>query len=268
MGGSLSGKRVVVIGASAGIGRALAVRAVQEGAQVLMAARRGAELEKAAAEARGGHPVTVDARIPDDCARLAAAARQTLGQIDILAFTVGAATLSLMADTDAEDLRRAFETNVIGFHQPMRSCLPLLAPGAVVMVLSSESIDQPRSALGAYVTSKQALERALIAWRTEHPGIRFCRVRVGQTFPTEFGSAFDGATLTRALDDWAARGLAQAQFMTPEDVAGVLVGILRTAADHPGICLDELMVRSASAVTESFDRAMEDAAGHPGPPDS
>jgi NAD(P)-dependent dehydrogenase (short-subunit alcohol dehydrogenase family) len=268
MSGTLSGKRVLVIGASAGIGRALAVRAVQEGAQVLMAARRGAELEKAADEAGGGHPVTVDVRVPEDCARLATAARETLGQIDILAFTVGAATLSMMADTDAEDLRRAFETNVIGFHQPMRSCLPLLAPNAVVMVLSSESIDQPFSALGAYVTSKQALERTLMAWRTEHPGIRFCRVRVGQTFPTEFGSAFDGAVLTRAMTDWAARGLAKAQFMTPEEVAGALVGILRTAADHPGICLDELMVRSSSAATESFDRALEDAAGQPGPPDS
>jgi NAD(P)-dependent dehydrogenase (short-subunit alcohol dehydrogenase family) len=263
MSGTLSGKRVLVIGASAGIGRALAVRAVQEGAQVLMAARRGAELEKAAAEARGGHPVTVDARAPEDCARLAAAARETLGQIDVLAFTVGAATLSLMADTDAEDLRRAFETNVIGFHQPMRSCLPLLAPGAVVMVLSSESIDQPFSALGAYAASKQALERALTAWRTEHPGIRFCRVRVGQTFPTEFGNAFDGAVLTRAMADWAVRGLAQEQFMTPEEVAGVLIGVLRTATDHPGVSLDELMVRSASAGTTTFDNAI--ASGQTGP---
>jgi NAD(P)-dependent dehydrogenase (short-subunit alcohol dehydrogenase family) len=164
-----------------------------------------------------------------------------------------------MADTDAEDLRRAFETNVIGFHQPMRSCLPLLAPGAVVMVLSSESIDQPFSALGAYVTTKQALERALTAWRTEHPGIRFCRVRVGQTVPTEFGSTFDPAVLTRALDDWAARGLAQAQFMTPEEVAGVLVGVLRTATEHPGVSLDELLVRSASAGTATYDNALEDA---------
>jgi NAD(P)-dependent dehydrogenase (short-subunit alcohol dehydrogenase family) len=168
-----------------------------------------------------------------------------------------------MADTDAEDLRRAFETNVIGFHQPMRSCLPLLAPNAVVMVLSSESIDQPRSALGAYVTSKQALERTLTAWRTEHPGIRFCRVRVGQTFPTEFGHAFDGAVLTRALGDWAARGLAQAEFMSPEEVAGVLIGILRTATDHPGVALDELMVRSASAGAATFDNAI--ASGQTGP---
>jgi hypothetical protein len=62
------------------------------------------------------------------------------------------------------------------------------------------------------VTSKVALERAVLAWRTEHPQIRFCRVRVGQTFPTDMGVAFDSHTLTRALEDWAARGLAQEEF--------------------------------------------------------
>jgi hypothetical protein len=104
-----------------------------------------------------------------------------------------------------------------------------------------------------------------MAWRTEHPGIRFCRVRVGQTFPTEFGNAFDAETLTRAMGDWAARGLAQAQFMTPEDVAGVLVGVLRTITDHPGISMDELMVRSSSAAAETFRNAIEDTAGQRSP---
>jgi NAD(P)-dependent dehydrogenase (short-subunit alcohol dehydrogenase family) len=265
MSGTLSGRRVLILGASAGIGRALAVRAVREGAQVLMAARRAAELDKAADEAGGGHPVSVDVRDPEDCARLATAARETLGQIDVLVSSVGAARMRRIADTDADDWRHAFETNVIGFHQPLRCCLPVLAPGAIVMALSSEGVDQPRSALGSYVTSKVALERMLVAWRTEHPEIRFCRVRVGQTFPTEFGLAFDSDTLTRALDDWAARGLAQEEFMTPEDVAGVLVGVIRTATDHPGICLEELTVRSASAVTATYEQAVTDAAGQDGP---
>lgn len=265
MGGTLSGQRVLVLGASAGIGRALAVRAVREGAQVLMAARRSAELDKAADEAGGGHPVSVDVRVPDDCARLAAAAGETLGQIDVLAFSVGAARLRRIADTDADDWRHVFETNVIGFHQTMRACLPALAPNATVVVLSSESVDRPFSALGAYVTSKVALERAVLAWRTEYPRVRFCRVRVGQTFPTEFGLAFDSDTLTRAMEDWAARGLAQEEFMTPEDVAGVLVGVIRTATDYPGICLEELTVRSASAVTATYEQAVTDGTSGSGP---
>lgn len=263
MGGSLSGKRVVVVGASAGIGRAVAVRVIQEGGRVLMAARRTEELRKAADEAGGGHPVRVDVCVPEDCARLAGIARETLGQIDVLVSSVGAATLRPMADTDAEDWRTAFDTNVIGFHQTLRSCLPMLAPNALVAVLSSESVDQPRTALGAYATSKTALERVVVAWRTEHPEYRFCLFRVGQTFPTEFGSAFDPEILTRAMTDWAARGLAQQRFMTPEEVAGVLAGILGTAIDHPGVCLDEVTVCSSSAIAETFGAALGDAAGQP-----
>jgi NAD(P)-dependent dehydrogenase (short-subunit alcohol dehydrogenase family) len=263
MGGSLSGRRVLVIGASSGIGRALAVRAVQEGARVLMAARRVAELQKVAAEAGGGHPVRVDVCVTEDCARLAGAARETLGQIDVLVSSVGTATLRLMADTDAEDWRRAFDTNVIGFHQALRACLPMLAPDAIVAVLSSESVDQPRTSLGAYATSKVALERTVTAWQVEHPEIRFCRVRVGQTFPTDFGNGFDSETLTRAMQDWAARGLAQERFMSPEDVAGVLVGVLGTATDHPGVCLDELSVRSSSAPATTFRDAVGDTPGRP-----
>jgi hypothetical protein len=51
--------------------------------------------------------------------------------------------------------------------------------------------------------------------------------------------------------------------MTPEEVADALTGILRTATDHPGVSLDELMVRSASAGTATFDNAI--ASGQTGP---
>jgi NAD(P)-dependent dehydrogenase (short-subunit alcohol dehydrogenase family) len=177
---------------------------------------------------------------------------------------VGAATLRLMADTDAEDWRHAFDTNVIGFHQVLRSCLPVLAPNALVVVLSSESIDQPRTALGAYATSKLALERAVTAWRVERPEIRFCVVRVGQTYPTGFGDAFDPEVLTRALGDWAARGLAQRRFMTPEEVAGVLVGLIGTALEHPGVCFEEVSLCSPSDLAGTYGGALAvHAAGQP-----
>jgi NAD(P)-dependent dehydrogenase (short-subunit alcohol dehydrogenase family) len=263
VGSSLAEKRVAIVGASSGIGRALAVRTVREGARVVMAARRRDELLKASTEAGGGHVVGADVCVPEDCALLADTARKQLGQIDVLVSCVGAATLRLMADTDAEDWRRAFETNVIGFHQVLRSCLPVLATNALVVVLSSESIDQPRTALGAYATSKLAMERSVAAWRTERPDIRFCVVRVGQTYPTDFGHGFDPEALTLAMADWAIRGLAQERFMTPEDVAGVLVGLIGTALDHPGVCLEEVSVCSPSAVADTFVGALGEPAGQP-----
>jgi NAD(P)-dependent dehydrogenase (short-subunit alcohol dehydrogenase family) len=253
--GPLAGKRVLLVGASAGIGRALAVRLIREGAQVVLAARRESELGKTAAEAAGGHPVCVDIRDAKECQQLAVEVRTHLGQVDFLISCVGAAPLRMMAETSPAEWRHVLETNVVGFHQLLQSCLPVLAPHAFVAALSSESVDQPRIALGAYATSKVALERALQAWQTEHPELRLCRIRVGQTFPTDFGSGFDPDTLGRALEDWGTRGLGLERFMSPDQVAGTITGLLAVAAEYPAVCVDELTVRASASAT-TFDKAL------------
>jgi NAD(P)-dependent dehydrogenase (short-subunit alcohol dehydrogenase family) len=258
---SLAGKRVLVAGASAGIGRAMAVRASKEGARVLMAARRKDRLDETCAEAGGGEPVVADVRRAEDCARLAEAARDRLGGIDVLVVCVGVATLGMIADTSAEDWHRVFDTNVVGTHQLLQACAPVLAPRAMVMALSSETVRQPRTALGAYATSKAALDRLIEAWRAEHPQIRFTQVTVGATFPTGFGSDFEPGLLTRALNDWSVRGLAQEEFMSPDDAAEVLLGVIASATDHPGVGLDHLVIRSPSPVVGTFDNAVDRSAG-------
>jgi hypothetical protein len=67
-------------------------------------------------------------------------------------------------------------------------------------------------------------------WRIEHPWLWFTTVTIGDTFPTDFGNAFDGKVLSRVLDDWGTRGLAQARFMAPGDVARALLAIAATSA--------------------------------------
>ncbi|SEF57110.1 NADP-dependent 3-hydroxy acid dehydrogenase YdfG [Thermomonospora echinospora] len=253
---SLKDRRVLVAGASAGIGRALAVHAVRDGARVLLAARRRDRLEQACREAGGGDPVVADLCRPQDCDRLAAQAGERLGEIDVLVCCIGIAPLRMLADTTGEDWVRVLETNVVGVHRLLRACLPVLAPGGMVMVLSSESIGQPRTGLGAYATSKAALERLVEGWRTERPGVRFTTVRVGATFPTDFGNDFEPRLLERVLDDWSARGLAQRDFMAPGEVAEVLAGVIAASAGHPGIGLDHLTLRSPSPVVGTFDDAL------------
>ena len=63
---SLSGKRVVVVGASAGIGKAFAIRAGKEGAHLVVAARRTDKLAEVIAEVGSGTPVVTDVRRPED----------------------------------------------------------------------------------------------------------------------------------------------------------------------------------------------------------
>jgi NAD(P)-dependent dehydrogenase (short-subunit alcohol dehydrogenase family) len=246
---SLAGARVLVVGASSGIGRAFAVAAVKDGARVVLAARRRAELEKARAEAGGGLCVPVDLHEPDSGTRIAEAVRDHLGGLDLLVSCVGAAPLRMLADMSHEDWQHVFQTNVIGVHRVLSACLPLLERDAMVMAFSTESIGQPRTGLGAYVASKAALEQMVSTWRAERPWLRFTIVTVGATFPTDFGVAFDMELLTHLMSDWAARGIAHEEYMTPEGVAAVLLGTAATSWRQPGVCIEQLTLRSPSPVT-------------------
>jgi NAD(P)-dependent dehydrogenase (short-subunit alcohol dehydrogenase family) len=100
-GQGLAGARVLVTGASAGIGRAAAIGAVRQGARVMLAARRQKELEAATAEAGGGHAFAVDLSDPGDAARLRPAVEAALGGLDVVISSAGVAPLQLMTETSA-----------------------------------------------------------------------------------------------------------------------------------------------------------------------
>jgi NAD(P)-dependent dehydrogenase (short-subunit alcohol dehydrogenase family) len=171
----------------------------------------------------------------------------------------------MLADTAHEDWRHVFETNVIGVHRMLRACLPLLTREAMVMALSTESIGEPRTGLGAYVASKAALEQMVAVWRAERPWLRFTVVTVGATFPTDFGVAFDMDLLTHLLTDWAARGIAHEEYMAPEDVAAVLLGTAASAWRLPGVCVEHLTLRSPSPVSGTPPPGVTAPASAPGP---
>jgi NAD(P)-dependent dehydrogenase (short-subunit alcohol dehydrogenase family) len=154
---SLKGKRVVVVGASTGIGHEMARLAIQEGARVVMAARRIDKLEELAKEAGGGLAVSVDIRNPADCEQLAQRVKAELGSVDLMLCTVGYAPLRMFPEATVEDWNVVLDTNVIGVHQLVKAMLPVLEPGAIASIMSSETVSQARTALGIYAASKAAL---------------------------------------------------------------------------------------------------------------
>jgi NAD(P)-dependent dehydrogenase (short-subunit alcohol dehydrogenase family) len=246
--GLLNDRRVLVVGASAGIGRAFAVAATRGGAQVVLTARRTAALDAAVEEAGGGTAVAGD--VADDASRRAVvdAAVGALGQIDLVFCTVGVATLSYAKDADARAWEDTFRTNVVGLNQLIRDLLPHLAPGAIVAALSSETVAQPRVGLAAYAASKAALEASIAAWRSEHPEVRFSCIAVGATQPTDFGAQFDLELLGPMLDDWVRHGLLQERFMDTTEVARYLTVVLGAALELPEIGVERLLLRSSSPV--------------------
>ena len=108
--------KVVVVGASSGLGRCIAAGLGERGAQVALMARRKERLADAAAEAGpgcAGHPMRRHRRgiVPrgDRGGRPSG-----LGGIDALVYATGIGPLVRLADLDAGAWRRVFDTNVIG----------------------------------------------------------------------------------------------------------------------------------------------------------
>lgn len=244
----LAGKRVLVVGASAGIGRATAVAAVRAGAKVVLSARRAEALADAIAEAGGGVAVAADVCASDGTERLMAAAVAELGEIDLLMYTVGFAKLRRLVDTDAATWHATLDANVVGLNLLVRAALPHMAEGAVVGVLSSETSGAPRLGLVPYAASKAALEASLAGWRSEQSRTRFTCVIVGATQPSEFGTTFEADELNRAIESWVRHGLLQDQFMHTDDVAAVLVDSMATALAFPGVGVEQMVLRSPSPV--------------------
>ena len=105
--------------------------------------------------------MALDLRDPASCAGFFSAVRERFDGIDLLFVSAGAAPLRRFAATSDDDWRTAMETNVIGVHRTIAGLIDLLGPGSIAVVVSSESVDQPRSHLGAYGASKAALEHSL-----------------------------------------------------------------------------------------------------------
>jgi NAD(P)-dependent dehydrogenase (short-subunit alcohol dehydrogenase family) len=259
---SLAGRRVVVVGASAGIGRSFAQLAIAAGADTVLVARRRERLDEVVDQAGAGTVVVAD--VAADLAPLADALAAG-PPVDLVLFAAGSSPLRRVADITAADWDDVLRANVVGFNQTLRAALPSLSPTAVVAALSSESTRQPRQALTGYAASKAALEASIRGWRLEHPGRRFCCVQVGATQPTEFGDAFDLELLGPVLDQWIGHGLMQQEFMHTDDVAAVLLDTLSVVVAHPGVCIEDLVLRSPSAVlapTQSGLEAAAAASGH------
>jgi NAD(P)-dependent dehydrogenase (short-subunit alcohol dehydrogenase family) len=259
---SLEGKRVLVVGASAGVGRGIAIASVQRGGTVVLSARRKANLDDAIAEAGGGIAITADVCKDGDCARLVAEAVKTMGGLDFLVYCTGAAPLQRIKDTTPEEWAFTWNTNVVGFNEVMRAALPHLRPESLVLVLSSESAHVVYPGLVAYAASKAALESLIIGWRNEHPGLRICCIPIGATQPTEFAASHDMALLTELIPAWVRQGAMRAEIMETSVASAAIVDMLAPLLDQPTVGVENMMVRTPSGFAGSASSFVDYATDH------
>lgn len=171
----IAGKRILLTGASSGIGRSLANQLAAAGAQLGIVARRTPLLDELAAEiSRDGHRkpevFTADLAKPDTASDLAERALRALAGIDVLINNAGSTLtgpLSRHADTDAA--RAVFETNLWAPLALSAAVIPGMRSqghGTIVNVTSTiQSVPMPL--LGYYSASKAALAQATRSLREE-----------------------------------------------------------------------------------------------------
>ena len=229
---TMGDRRILVVGASSGIGAAVAELCCALGARVVITARRAERLASVVSGIPGAHAIAGDASIERDAHRIVDEAVATLGWLDAVVYAVGASPLISMSDAKQADWRAVFDTNVIGAAIVSAAAAPhLLATGGRLVVLSSKAVRQPWPDLSLYTTSKVALDGLLRCLPVEFPGLRVTRVVVGNTGGTDFTSQWDPDALTAAIDRWTAAGVLGATgTMAPADVAATIVHVLESPA--------------------------------------
>jgi NAD(P)-dependent dehydrogenase (short-subunit alcohol dehydrogenase family) len=236
-GGRLDGRRVLVVGASAGIGRVIGSRLVGAGAHVAFAARRGEVCQEAAKEA-GGTAIGLSCDVTDEaqCRQVVEDTAAGLGGLDDVVYSTGAISIVALAEADAEWWRRTFETNVMGAALVTKAALPHLqrSTGTAVYLSSIASIGPVWPGIGVYMSTKAALNRMVETWRSEHPEVGFTRVFVGPTADAGTGSQFDMSSAEH-MARWPGLGVQSGAMCTPACISDAVELVLTSASRIPDI---------------------------------
>jgi NAD(P)-dependent dehydrogenase (short-subunit alcohol dehydrogenase family) len=170
----LSGKVVLVTGASRGIGYQAALEAGRRGAHVIAVARTVGGLEELDDAIKGAGSeatlVPLDVRDGDGIDRLGKAIFDRWGKLDGLVGNAAVlGTITPVSHLDVKDFDQAFAVNVAANYRLIRSLDPLLrqAEAARAVFVSSSSSHSARPFWGVYAASKAALEALVKSYAAE-----------------------------------------------------------------------------------------------------
>ncbi len=196
---SLAGRTALVTGGSGAIGAACADRLLQDGAAVLLMARRPEELEAARARLAARHPgATVAVSAGDACSeadvcRALEAAHGLQGRLDMVVATVGGSLgLKPLVLHSLDSFRLVIERNLTSAFLALRFGIPMLEQGGSITCISSVCASLPSTHLTPYGAAKAAVEAMVkgAAKECARLGVRANAVRPGMTVAAGVKSMF------------------------------------------------------------------------------
>ena len=229
----LSGKLILVTGATRGIGRAVAVAAAGAGAELIITGRTIGALEEVDDKIKsiGGHATIVELDMKDTLAipRLAGAIAERWGRLD--GFVANAAILTALTPVGhitPEDWDSNIAVNLTGQWHMIRAFDPLLraAPAGRAILVTSGAAVGSRPFWGVYAATKAGLEALGRSWagESEQTNLKINMMNPGGTATGMRAAAFPGedpATLPR-----------------PEDIAPAFLALLAEDCPYHGEVVD------------------------------
>ncbi|GAA1337589.1 SDR family NAD(P)-dependent oxidoreductase [Actinocatenispora thailandica] len=217
------GKTVIVTGASSGIGTGIARRFADEGANVVLAARRRDRLDALASELGTDRTLAVatDVTRPDDVQAMADAAATRFGGLDVLVSNAGVGLGKQFEQTTLDDWRLVMDTDVDSCFLGARAALPHLkrSRGSIVQIASASGLGGDRM-LSAYNAAKGAVVNFTrgLAFDLGEFGIRVNTVAPSLTIGPEHADDPRVAALVERFD----RRRALPGYSTPADIAAAV----------------------------------------------
>ncbi|HEY7290297.1 MAG TPA: SDR family NAD(P)-dependent oxidoreductase [Vicinamibacterales bacterium] len=220
---------VAITGASAGIGRATALRLARDGSALALCARRMDRLESVADDVRraGGNVLALaaDVSLPDAMERFVAATVERFGRLDVMMCNAGFGLAGAIDEISAEQMKALVDVNYLGTFYAARAALPQFRRQASGHLIVVSSIVGKRGVpyMGAYAATKFAQVGMAECLRSEVAG---SNIHVSVVYPvsteTEFFEVMSRET-----------GTAVTRAGGPRQDASVVADAIARTIDHP-----------------------------------
>ena len=227
-------KVIVITGAGAGLGRALARRFAADGESVVLLGRNADKVQAVAAQI-GTRALALgcDVSSPDSVRAAFARIAERHPRIDVLINNAAVYQPFLIEEATDDQIVKAIATNLTGPILCARAAIPLLGKGGHIINLSSESVGMLFPHLVIYQTSKAGLERFSqgLHHELEPKGIRVTTVRAGQMMDADKTWDVEPAAAARFMQAAMAAGLNLMQRPISQYVS--VTNVFRAVIDLP-----------------------------------
>jgi len=187
----LNGKRVVVAGASGGIGGHLSKLLRQSGAEVFMTGRNAEKLAAAADNAGvpADHCYVADVTVEAEMTLLGNSVKQVMGTPDILVNAAGVGIIKSIDNLTLEDFNKSLQTNLVGAFLLVKTFLPAMKEVKKGLIINIPGVlgKVPMAGAAAYSASKYGIVGMMQSVREE---LKRTEIRITNIFMGGVDSPF------------------------------------------------------------------------------